>query len=284
MAAEPIGVTEAAVLIPEIWYPKMLEGRYAAQVIAPRVLRVDGFVAAKGNKLNIPIEPAVTAAAVGASGAITITNYQPTEVELTVDQWYHSALAVEDIVDAQAHLDVAKGFVPTFGKVLAKQIDEALAALYSDVSTNSVGASTDAISDEMILAAIQKLVSLNVPVDTMADISMVLHSSRWSDVKAIDKYSFIQYTGQNEGGMLKYAAPAPYGVPIYFSTTIDSSASAYQNMLFHRQAFACGVQKNFRLQMKDMSEKLAKLMVADILFGVKTVRENHACLLLSKTA
>lgn len=46
-----ISNTEADKLIPELWRPKMLEGRYAKMVIGKRVLSVDGDVNAKGDIL-----------------------------------------------------------------------------------------------------------------------------------------------------------------------------------------------------------------------------------------
>lgn len=278
--ANEIDNTHADVLIPELWRPKMFEARYPASVMLKRVVNVDGEVSQKGDILHLPIEPVVSTNNVGADGSVTNQALTPTEAQLTVDTWKEATIDVVDKAQKQSITDLLTAFIPGFAKAIAAAQDASLLALHSDLTTNEVGTNATEYSGELLLAALQKLIDLNVPVDNMNDISAVLHTSKWSVLKNIDKFQFANYTGMAMGGQMKYEAPAPYGVPHFFSTQVVSS-SGYHNLVFHRQAFGCGTQQNFRI------ERLARVrkstpVSGDILYGVKTIRENHGVDMVTK--
>lgn len=282
MASEMDAATEASVLIPEIWSPIVLDARYQAAKILKRVLSKDADVKNAGDTVHIPIRPSITIGDITqTTGEIDNQALTYTEAQLVVDKWRGGKITIVDMASWQSIVDMAKDLAPDFGKALAADIDSYLGSLYSSVTTNSLGSSTDDYSGDMVLAGLQKLIDLSIPVDNPNDISLVLHTSKWSVLKNIDKFSFANYTGYSMGGQLKYEAPAPYGVPHFFTTAIKSSGSAYQNMLFHREAFAAAVQK--RISLKELAPTgFNKVYQAGALFGVKTIRETYACLLKTK--
>lgn len=274
--------TELDALIPEIWSPLVLPARYQAARIAKRVLSKDAEVKNHGDKVYLPIRPSVTIGDITkTSGEMSDTDVTYTAGTITVNYWRGVQINIVDMGAWQSIVDVAKDLAPDFAKALAFDIDDKLAALYSSITTNTLGSSTDEYNGEMLLAGLQKLIDLSVPVDVPDDISCILHTSKWSVLKGIDKFSFANYTGMTMGGQMKYEAPAPYGVPHFFTTAIDSSSSAYQNILMHREALGLAVQKNVGVQPLP-STGFNKRFIAGVLYGVNAIREAHACLLKTK--
>lgn len=278
--ANEINNTTADVLIPELWRPKMFEARYPASVMLKRVVTVDDEVSEKGDILHLPIEPVVATNAVGADGSVTNQALTPTESQLVVDNWREATIDVVDKAQKQSTADLMSVFIPGFAKAIAAYQDSVVLAKHADLTSSEVGDSLTEYSGELILAALQKLIDLNVPVDNMDDISAVLHTSKWSVLKNIDKFSFANYTGMAMGGQMKYEAPAPYGVPHFFSTQVVSS-TGYHNLVFHRQAFGIGTQKNFRIEKLARTKKSTPIS-GDILFGVKTIRQDHGVDMVTK--
>lgn len=277
--ANEITNTQANVIIPELWRPKMFEARYPASVMLKRVTTVDGEVEKQGDILHLPIEPVVSVNNVGSDGSLTNQALTPTEAQLTVNLWKEATIDVVDKAQKQSLIDLLTAFIPGFAKAIAAQQDADILALCSDI-TNSVGDNATEYSAELLQAALQKLIDANIPVDNANDISCVLHSSKWSAMKNIDKFQFANYTGEAMGGQMKYSLPAPYGVPHMISTQVVSS-TGYHNMVFHRQAFGCGTQKNFAIE-KLARTKLSTPINGNILYGVKTIRADHAAQLITK--
>lgn len=280
--ANEITNTEANVLIPELWRSKMLEGRYAAMKIGKRVLSVDGDVSAQGDILHIQIEPTVSVNNVGSSGSVTNQALTPTEAQLTVDKWKECTITVVDKAQKQSIVDLLTAFTPAFGKAMGAQIDTDLAALYTDI-TNTVGntsAPLQPVDEDMLVAAVRKLLDANVPIEDPNDISFAFHTSMWGVLKKIPAFNHANLTGKSEGGQLTVPVPDLYGIPVLFSTTIASTGTpAYRNnLLFHKQAFAFGMQKNFNVETLARVSK-ATPVSGDALYGVKTVRADHACIL-----
>ena len=234
--------------------------------------------------MHISIEPTVTVNDVtAATGAVTNQALTPTESQLTVDKWKECTIDVVDKANRQSLIDLLTAFTPAFGRAMGAQFDTDLAALYSDVTSNTVGSTTDPTepaSMEMLTAAMQKLLDLDVPVDEPNDISFCFHTSQWPILKKIDVLNNANLTGEQTGGALKFTVPNIFGIPTYFSTKINSTGSpaVRKNLLFHRQAFAWGMQKNFNVETFARVRKSTPVS-GDALYGVKTVRQNHACLI-----
>lgn len=282
--ANEITNTEADVLIPELWRPKMLEARYAKMTFGKRILSVDGDVAAKGDILHIPIEPTVSVNAVGSTGSVTNQALTPTESQLTVDQWREATIDVVDKAQRQSIVDLVTAFQPGMSKAMADDADGLIANQYSNITTNSVGSTSaplDTVNPDLLTAAVQKLLVLSVPVDDPNDVSFMFHATVWAQLKKIAEFNNANLTGKSTGGALEMKVPDIYGIPTFFTTKIKSTAgnlSVYKNFLLHRQALAWGMQKNFRLEMLARTKK-SQPVSADWLFGIRTVRENHACLI-----
>ena len=275
--------TALAVLTQELWRPQILSYQYNAMKIGKRVLNVTGDVAAKGDILHIPIEPSITVGAVtAATGAISNQAWTPTEAQLTVDKWDHATVDVVDMAQRQAIGDVLAQIRPGMGKAAAADIDEKLAALFvAGLTTNEVGSKAapyDSVNPDILTSAIQKLLDLTIALEDPNLVSFFFHTSVWSQAKKIAEFNNANLTGKAVGGAIEMKIPDIYGVPVYFSTTIDSSSGVYKNALCHKECIGWGMQKNFNIETLARVRKSTPYS-ADWLFGVKVVRETYGCLI-----
>ena len=234
MAGEMDNATEYDAIIPEVWRPGCMEARYGASVIHKRVLSADTDLAQLGDKVWLPVEPAMTIGDITKTdGTLANQALTFTTPYVTVDKWRGAKVTLVEMAIRQSVVDAIKTLAPSFGKALAYDIDDYIASLHASIATNYVGDAQTAFNGDLLLAAMQTLININVPVNIADDISLILHTSCWSAMKNIDKFNFAHYTGLTMGGQLKYEVQAPYGVPTLFTPAIDNS-SGYQNFLIHK--------------------------------------------------
>lgn len=278
MATE-LDVTAAAETIADLWRPRLLAARYDKMILGKRCLSVDGDVKAHGDSLKLPIAASVSANAVGTDGSVTNQALTATSATVNLTSWYEATIDVVDRAQRQSIVDLYTAYEPGFAGAMAQNVDGALAALYSSVSTNTAGATSapyDLLNDDLLCAAIQKLLDTKVPMEDPNDVSFVFHTSCWSHLKKLDKFNNANLTGQAKGGQLEVKVPDIYGIPVFFTTQIKSSSSVRKNLLFHREALGLGFQKNFNIEVLARVRK-SQPISADWLYGVVASREDHAC-------
>lgn len=182
------------------------------------------------------------------------------------------------------------------GRALADALDAAIAALWSNISTNTVGTTSAAVTDLQIRQSIGDLDSTFYPLD---ELSWFIHPTVfWNQIVAIQKYYDVgQSTGFNGPGPVRYGGIADrgngagqegfkgvlYGVPVHVTANIVNNNTSYRNLLLHRDAFSYGVQtpgaEHVRVQVDYALRNIGMLTVVDIVYGVKTTREPGAVLL-----
>lgn len=282
--ANEITTTEAAVFIPEIWKPGFLKALAYKGKIRNRVLSADGDVKQMGDILHIRIAPTGTVNNVtAATGAITNQALTPTEAQLVVDKWKDYTFEIVDNVAAQADQYLEASLKDSAPAQFAKAIDSDLFDLAaSGLTTQTAIDATSGLTGDSLTEAFYSLAVDEVDMEDPNNISWFFHWKQWPVLKKLAGISEAQITGESGGGLMKFKVPDILGVPVYFSSEVQLSTNHY-NMLLHREAFACGVQKNFTL------EKLARVRKstpysADMMYGVKVVRATHGVCITTSAA
>lgn len=276
--------TELDVIIPELWSEDLLSGTYQAAQVANRVQRVDSDVSAFGDTLHLPAMPQISVNDVtAATGAISVQDLTLTENQLLVNKWKECSFTFTNKATKQAKLDAIAAFKKDSPGAMIDQCETDLLGLYSDVTTNVVGSSTDVINEDLLLAAMVKLLNskFGAAMRQSDRVSFVFYTGAFAQVKKVDVWNSAQITGYNEGGQMNMTVDALYGVPVFFNANVVSASSERKNLLFLREAFALGVQKNIGFQ-EIPNTGLARTFAADWLYGVKTRAESRAVLI--KTA
>lgn len=270
--ANEITTTEGAVFIPEIWRPGFLKALSYKSKVRGRVLAADGDVKSRGDILHIKIAPQGTVNDVtAATGAITNQALTPTEAQLTVNKWKDYSFDIVDNTGAQAEDTLRAALEDSAPGEFAKIIDKDLLALQSAFTTHTAIDATAGLSADHLTEAFYNLAKSEVDMDDPNNISWFFHWKQWQVLKKLAQISESQITGEAGGGLLKFKLPDVLGCPVFFSSQVASSGGEHKNMLLHREAMACGVQKNFNMEQLARVRKSTPYSV-DMMYGVKEVR------------
>ena len=101
-------------------------------------------------------------------------------------------------------------------------------------------------------------------------------------IMKIDKFVKADFLGQydqatpvKKGPNSRYLWGQIYGVPVYYSTNVPTTAGTptqYHNVLIHKDAWALALQQAPRLQAQYWLPSLAWKVVVDAIYGVVTLR------------
>ena len=202
--------TTLATSIPLIWGDKINEFFKLKLMIADFFIDRSSELAGGGSALYTPNLTEFAAAAKSNATAVTLNNATDTKVTLTVDQWYEVSFAIEDREAAQVKHSyyLQERYAQGAGYTIAKKLEVALAALLATFST-TVGASTTALADSEIRAAIAAL--QNVGIDTTSDVAFFVHPNTLIKASSASdsRKQTIEIAGTPQEGNLQ---PSPYYV------------------------------------------------------------------------
>lgn len=216
---------------------------------------------------------------------------------LVVSTWKESSFVIEDREMAQLKKSyylqskIAEGGAYE----VAQELDNAIAALFTDFSV-SVGASSTNLADSNLLAAIATLEATGVPGIYEGDVAFILHPNTfYRQVGIIDKFTLWQNTNSEEPRMKK-PTPMLYGIPVIVTPAVPfvGGSSGRINVLAHKDAIHwarlsmpakadMGMvgSEGVRVQQSYVHEYLGELVTIDLCYGVVENRDNAAVKLIS---
>jgi hypothetical protein len=297
MAVGNITTTTAANFIPEIWSPECKVAREANLVAAKTVNRdYEGEIREYGDTVHITDISNLTAREKEASTDVTYETITEGVTNLTINKHKYAAFKLEDIVGIQSRVDLRAKYTQKVGYALAKEIDTDVLAMYSGFSQTVGSVATD-ITDPTLLAAIEYLDLADAPA---GDRSLILYPTQMNAMLNIDKFvraDAVGYLAQMSPVVTGHLAkgsfsPADvkgyfgqvYGVDVYVSTNVPrtgTSPISTHNVLWHKDALVLALQRDVRTQADYDIDALATKVVADVLYGIAELRDNHAVRILT---
>jgi hypothetical protein len=284
--------TTLAESIPLLWGEKINEFFKLKLMIADFFIDRSSELAGGGSALYTPNLTEFTAAAKSNATAVTLNNATDTKVTLTVDQWFEVSFAIEDKEAAQVKHSyyIQERYAQGAGYTIGKKLEVALAQLFDNFST-SVGASTTALADSEIRAAIAALE--NVGIDTTQDdVAFFVHPNVfWKQIQNLDKFSLAVNSPVNDP-TAKTPKASLYGIPVFVSANIQyiSGTVGRSGTLAHKDALHFATSPlgsggslsggsmtgkyGVRVQSNYIPEYLSTLTTADLLYGVVENRDN----------
>ena len=183
------GAASTSVFIPEIWSGKLIEKFYAATVLAA-IANTDyeGEIKNQGDKVKIRTKPTITISDYTTDQALTVQRPSSTTVELNISYAKYFNLALDDVFELQADLNLLSMWADDASEQLKIVIDTAVLALIpAGVSAYNVGSTAGKISGNIDLGAtgapavITPSTVLNYIVDlgTVLDEQNIPETGRW---------------------------------------------------------------------------------------------------------
>ena len=296
LADDPWDSTELAAYIPEVWSPIVNEQFFANAVATNFFTDLSSFVVGGGDTIHVPnaFTNAFTVQS-QATQATVVTTDAPATTDDTLSVNTHSYIAhlLGDKDAAQilrGTYNISSIYARQAGGTLLENLEAAIFALQSTVSTNTVNDTASVINDVDLRSAISTEESNDVP---RSELAFFFHPySYWSQIHAIQKYYDASQAGwmgntpvtsgnfgvtANQQASLKGAL---FGIPVYTSSKVVNTLLACKNLLAHKSTFAFATQtpggNRIRVQSANWLENLGVLTVMDMINGVKELREEAA--------
>jgi len=270
------------VMIPKIWGQKLNDFFRASLVMGNFFTNRSEELSGGGNIVYTPNITEISANSKSTGSAVTLNSPTETSVTLTVSNWFEASFAIEDREAAfvKHSYTIMETYSQAAAYAVSKKLDTALALLFVSFS-QSVGASTAAIADSNIRAAIAYLDSANIPQDNRA--FFVHPNVFWNQIQALDKFS-LAINSPVQDPVAKKPLAYLYGIPVYQTTQIQyvSGTTGRVNALAHKDALhfatsplgsggskgAMVGSEGIRVQANYVPEYLSTLVTADVLYGV----------------
>lgn len=269
---------ELANLAITVWDRKLEEFRYQKSVMVNRVTSKTDKIADVGQTINVNIKGRYTASTVtAATGAFTVQEYTPTQVQLTVDRWVNVSVEV-----------VKKAAKQSFWNPESSLPEEAAQAFGEDYDTQllSLGGTIPAVGDpqnggtfdsEMVLAMITRIMKRKIPKDGLSFV--VPEEGFWQGIAKQPEYRDADKNG-NASITTKGFVMQLYGIPFYTTTLSQkpTNGTSLQALLFHKSAYAIAMQYNNDYEKASAipAGRLADIAVVHSLYGTLRVRADHA--------
>ena len=289
--------TTAATFIPEIWSDEIVAA-YKKSLVAANMFKKMSFKGKKGDTVHIPSPTRGSASAKAAETEVTLIAATETEVVVNIDKHFEYSRLIEDITEVQALTSLRKFYTDDAGYALGKQVDTSLielgrtfnggdagaaydeAFIGSDGTTKYVAASNNeaALTDAAIRRTIQRLDDNDVPMDGRF---FLIPPSARNTLMGLNRYTEQAFVGEvgNQNTIRNGEIGNLYGMPVFVSSNADTasgSGGARIALMGHQDAAVLVEQQAVRSQTQYKQEHLGTLYTADVLYGVKELRDSSA--------
>lgn len=285
---------DLAPAIGEVWSPIINEPNFPAAVASNFFTDLSSYMSDGGDYVHVPnIFTNVFSVQTQSTQGNAVVDASPAGVDTTLQVATHKYVAfiIGDMTMKQMFKSVklVEAYTREAQNLLVNALEATIFALWSSLSTNTVGDTATVLSDAEIVEAITKLEVLSYK--TQSEGAFFFHPFvYWRQIVTIAKY-YTWNTSQlpviRDGNFGKMDASRGlrgqvYGIPIYTSTLVVNGLSTYRNLLAVPAAFGFAIQTNggnrIRVQSQYMLQNLGTLTVADIIYGAGVLREPAAVL------
>lgn len=290
---------DVAASTPEIWGDYIMEPNFPKAVLTNFFTDLSYLMEDDGDVLHVPdIYTNTFTASTQATQGNGVVDQSPAQVDvtLTVDTHAYVAWLFGDktIKQIAKSLKLNEAYAREAKNVLMVELEDALAALWSSVTTNTVGDTTTVLSDAEIRDAIEALDALDFD---LTETAFFVHPFVfWTQLGGITKYysqyssnfNFIRTGNFGPGDASRGLRGVIYDQPVYVTSRIVAGLQTYRNLFAHKSAFGyarqtpgigggMGISVNgIRVQSDYLLQNLGMLTVVDMMSGVAVLRENGA--------
>ena len=226
VTSDPFTSTNLAAVIPEVWTNMLLEENFAPRAFAAACTDLSSE-AVEGDIVHVPgvFTNTYSLQTQSTQGAEVTTESQTMDdIQLAINTHKYVAMIIGDKDARQLlrSLDINAAMARKFRNMCFDAVEDSLAALWSGLSTNSVGDTATVLTDLEIRQSIEKLASADFDYK---EASFIFHPYVfWTQVAAISKIYDASIAGTAGAGVNGDFGPASgdlmgslYGVDLYKS-------------------------------------------------------------------
>lgn len=293
----------------EVWDQEVLQARYGAATIMPRILNKSSLVSDGGEIIHISIKSRLIGGNVGVDGGFTSETATFPEVQVNVNTWKYVSQEFTDKQGKQALVSLESELPSQFGELLAEFGDIDIANLFLgangyDGINAGVGLGNPGIGvsflEDTALAAVLALRRRNIPLENLSWLlSPECYYLGWLTKERLTNSNT---TGLPESVLTTNFRQKILNIPGYESTLLNGTtatndagtslnAASGVNVagttacaLINKEFAAYGMQINQKYEKArgTAAGRLTTIMVASSLYGMRVVRSNHGVVIYVK--
>ena len=303
VTTDPFTGTNLVAVISETWTSIVNEKTFNDAVLANFVTDLSSFATEGSDIFHVPdfFTNALTVSSQSTQGAeIDTASPDTVDTTLTINTHKYVAWIIgdKDLQQIASRFDVNAIYAREAVNLLVEALEADLAALWSSLTTNTIGDTATVVSDAEIRQAIEKLETLKYK---LSECAFFFHPYvYWNQIHSIAKF-YQQYSvgPANAAGMVNNGnmqmggyelnkKGVLYGIPVFTTSNIVSGLQTYRNLLLHKRCLGFAVQtkggNKVRVQMENQVRNLGTLAVVDMIYGVKVLREPAGVLINASSA
>ena len=302
VTSDPWDASDLVAYISETWTPMVLEEWFAKAVAANFFTDLSPFAVEGSDIFHVPdvFSNPLTVTSQSTQGAeVTTADPVSVDVTLTVSTHKYIALLLGALQQVQVNkvYNISEIYNKKAGGTLMEDLEAAIFAEHSNITTNTTGDTASVIADVDIRVSLESLETLDLPKDELAFFFhpycfyvQVLNIARFHDasISGWDGGGVIKSGNFGPGNMATALKGALYGVPVFTSSKVVNTLNSVRNLLAHPTAIAFAHQtpggSQIRFQAENAIRNLGILSVWDTIYGIKTTREDAAAKLSASNA
>ena len=228
-----------------------------------------------GKVAEVPVYPAISAAAVNEATDLSNTAVNPTSATITASE-IGIMTTLTDLGANSASRNVGADIGKLFGEAIAKKVDTDLVGLFSSFTTNTAGAAGTELTADLLFKAQAQLRTLSVPAPYYA----VFHPKALFNLKKTLTQAGYSGTATAISEIGNEALRNGYigriaGIDVFENANLSIDASDDSvGGVFHPQSIGLAMKEDFKVETQRDASLRATEIVASIVYGKAVVKES----------
>jgi hypothetical protein len=238
-----------------------------------------------GKVAEVPVYPAISAAAVNEATDLSNTAVNPTSATITASE-IGVMTTLTDLGANSASRNVGADIGKLFGEAIAKKVDTDLCGLFSSFTTNTGGAAGTELTADLLFKAQAQLRTLSVPAPYYA----VFHPKALFNLKKTLTQAGYAGTATAISEIGNEALRNGYigriaGIDVFENANlaIDGSDDSIGGV-FHPASIGLAMKEDFKVETQRDASLRATEIVASIVYGKAVVKESFGVAITTDAA
>ena len=238
-----------------------------------------------GKVAEVPVYPAISAAAVNEATDLSNTAVNPTSATITASE-IGVMTTLTDLGASSASRNVGADIGKLFGEAIAKKVDTDLCGLFSSFTTNTGGAAGTELTADLLFKAQAQLRTLSVPAPYYG----VFHPKALFNLKKTLTQAGYSGTATAISEIGNEALRNGYigriaGIDVFENAnlSIDGSDDSIGGV-FHPASIGLAMKEDFKVETQRDASLRATEIVASIVYGKAVVKESFGAAITTDAA
>jgi hypothetical protein len=238
-----------------------------------------------GKVAEVPVYPAISAAAVNEATDLSNTAVNPTSATITASE-IGVMTTLTDLGASSASRNVGADIGKLFGEAIAKKVDTDLCGLFSSFTTNTGGAAGTELTADLLFKAQAQLRTLSVPAPYYA----VFHPKALFNLKKTLTQAGYSGTATAISEIGNEALRNGYigriaGIDVFENANLSIDASDDSiGGVFHPASIGLAMKEDFKVETQRDASLRATEIVASIVYGKAVVKESFGVAITTDAA